>query len=211
MCILAVAAMLAGSGVWAQPPAEPQETFLGVVVSSVPELLYSQLPQLPRNRGVVVTQVLPDSPATHADLKRHDILLAYNGKPIENCDHFARLIRADKPNQKVKLDLLRAGRPRSIEATLGSGPPQTVAQNPPPAEKGIAKGEGPGKVSVHVTPLADNKMAVTIEYYEAGKLRSVSRSGNAADIDREVLKLPPRVQDLARAGLQRIRALEAQR
>jgi hypothetical protein len=200
---------------WAQspspPPSEQPTTYLGVLVSAVPEVLYEHVPAVPRHRGVVVTHVLPDSPAVRADLKRHDILLAYNDTPIEDCEHFSRLIRADKPDQKVRLSLLRGGRPTHVDAVLGRGPALTVAQNPAPSDKGTAKPDGPGKVSVHATPLQDNKMSVTIEYYDDGKLRRVTRSGTSADIDREVHKLPPRVQDLARAALSRIRVLELQK
>src|SRR5262245_18099697 len=35
-----------------------------------------------RPAGVLVTYVLPDSPAARADLRRNDLLLAYDGKKI---------------------------------------------------------------------------------------------------------------------------------
>ena len=50
-----------------------------------------------------------DSPAAAAMLRRHDILLTYADEKIRDCEHFARLIRADKPEHKVKLTLLRSG------------------------------------------------------------------------------------------------------
>ncbi len=193
------------------PAAEPQGTYVGVLVSPVPEVLYEHLPLLPRNRGIVITHILPSSPAAQAELKKHDILLAYNGTSIEDCGHFARLVRADKPNQKVQLHLLRGGKEASVELTLGVGPLLTVAQANRANEKGTAKPDGPGKVSVAVTPLQDNKMSVTIEYYEEGKLRTLTHAGTSQDIDREVRKLPPGVKDLARAALQRIRVLELEK
>jgi membrane-associated protease RseP (regulator of RpoE activity) len=203
--------------IWGQSPSPPQTTselqgpYLGVLVSPVPEVLYDHLPLLPRQRGVVVNQVLPHSPAAVAELKRHDILLTYNGKPIEDPEHFARLIRADRPQQKVKLVLLRSGKELTSELTLGLGPLLTTPQNHRPDEKGTVKPEGPGKVSVAVTPLADQRMSVTIEYYDDGKLRALTRAGTSADIDREVAKLPPRVQELVRAALKRIRGLELEK
>jgi len=88
---------------------EEKGTYLGVLISPVPEVLYDQLPQLPLGQGVVVTHVLPDSPAAQAMLRRHDILLIYNDEKIRDSEHFARLIRADKPDRTVKLTLLRTG------------------------------------------------------------------------------------------------------
>src|SRR5437879_2534922 len=91
--------LLASLSLRAQPPGplspvEEKGTYLGVLFSPVSEALYDQLPQLPRNQGVLITHVLPDSPGAHADLRRHDILLEYQQEKIHDCDHFARLIRA---------------------------------------------------------------------------------------------------------------------
>src|SRR5262249_59191177 len=72
------------------PTGEEKGTYLGVLISPVPEVLYDQLPQLPPGQGVVVTHVLPDSPAAQAMLRRHDILLAYADEKIRDCEHFAR-------------------------------------------------------------------------------------------------------------------------
>src|SRR3954451_22729392 len=82
-------------------------TFLGALFSPVPEALYDQLPQLPRHRGVLVTCVLPESPAAQADLRRHDVLLRYDRRPIRDCEHLARLIQGDRPERKIELVLLR--------------------------------------------------------------------------------------------------------
>ena len=61
----------------AQPPAEERGTYLGVLFAPVPDIVYDQLPQLRRDRGVVISHVLPDSPATKAGLRHNDILLQY--------------------------------------------------------------------------------------------------------------------------------------
>ncbi len=86
-------------------------TYLGVLFSPVPEVLYDQVPDLPRGQGVVVTHILPDSPAAKSKLNRHDIILQYDEDKVRDCEHFARLIQADKPERKVKLLVLRGGKP----------------------------------------------------------------------------------------------------
>src|SRR5215204_3232726 len=93
-----------------EPSPEEKGTYLGVLISPVPEVLFDQLTDLPRGQGVVVTHVLPDSPAARAGLRRHDILLDYDGQKIRDCEHFARLIQADKPERKVRINVLRGGR-----------------------------------------------------------------------------------------------------
>lgn len=210
----ALALTLPGPAAQTSDSAEEKGTFLGVLISPVPEVLYDQLPELPSGYGVVVAHVLPESPAARAGLRRHDILLQYNDDRIRDCEHFARLIRADQPEHKVKLRLLRAGKRESVEATLALGPVLKIARASRDGEvvRGTAKGGRPPSVSVAATPLDGGKMRVTIEYYQdgTGRLRTVTCEGTPAEIGLEVQKLPSRVQSLANLALRRIRALEFQ-
>jgi hypothetical protein len=200
-------------------PAEEKGTYLGVLISPVPDILYDQLPDLPRDQGVVVTHVLPDSPAAQAGLRRHDLLLAYNNDKIRDCEHFARLVRDDKADSKVKLELLRGGRRQTVEVTLALGPVLKIARSNraatkdgPEVPRGMAKTGAPPSVSVAATPLDGGKMKVTIEYYEekSGRLTTATCEGTPTEIDTEVQKLPSRVQSLANLALARIRKLEIQ-
>jgi hypothetical protein len=203
----------------ARLPADPlrseeKGTFLGALFSPVPEPLYDHLPNLPRNQGVLVTHVLPDSPAAHADLRRHDILYQYDETKIRDCEHFVGLIRDDKPGRSVKLLLLRGGREKTVAVVLAEGPvlkiapagrtgPRDQPETPPKAVK--------PSVSVAATPLEDGKMKVTIAYYhnDTGRLRTVTCQGATAEIDGEVRKLPERERNLVQAALERIRAFNS--
>ena len=75
-------------------------TYLGVLFASVPDVVYDQVPQLDRNRGVVVSYVIPDSPAAKAGLRRNDILLQYDDHKLRDCEQLAHLIRDDKPERR---------------------------------------------------------------------------------------------------------------
>jgi hypothetical protein len=201
---------------------EDKGTYLGVLFCSVPEVLYDQMPDLPRGQGVVVTHVLPDSPAAKAGLLRHDLVLQYDAEKIRDCDHFARLIQADKPDRKVKLSLLRGGRAKSIEVTLSLGPvlriasegkSSTDAEGGEAVVKALAKPNGPPTVTVAATPIGDGTVKVTFEYYQEGsaRLNSLTCTGTPDDIEGEIRKLPSRLQSLAKAAVQRIRDLELQK
>jgi hypothetical protein len=186
---------------------EEKGTFLGALFAPVPEALYDHLSALPRNRGVLVTHVLPDSPAARADLRRHDILYQYDDTSIRDCEHFVGLIRDDKPGRTVKLLLLRGGRETKASVTLTEGPVLRIAQALPESR---ARPAAPS-VSVAATPLEDGKMKVTIAYAhrETGQMRTVTCQGATADIDSEVRKLPERERKLVLAALQRIRELSS--
>jgi hypothetical protein len=192
-------------------PAEDKGTFLGVLFSPVPEALADQMPQLPRNQGVLITHILPDSPGARADLRRHDILLAYQGEKIRNCEHLVQLIQDDKPNRKVKLQVVRGGKEIAVEVTLGLGPILRVAAaKTAPATvdpKGVAKHGPPAAVNVVAQPLDQGKMKVAIEYYQegTGRLRTITCEGSLEQIDGEVKKLPDRERTLVQAALQRLK------
>src|SRR5262249_12693583 len=155
--------------------------------SPVPEVLYDQLPQLPRGQGVVVAHVLPESPATQAGLRRHDLLLQYDDEKIDGCERFARLVPADKPERKVKLQGLRGRRETAGEVALALGRVLRIAQTGRDhgEPRGTAKTGGPPSVSVAATPLEGGNLKVTIEYYQegTGRLRTLTCSGGPDDIE----------------------------
>jgi hypothetical protein len=209
----------AASGGEVAPAPDERGTYLGILFGPVAEVLYDQLPQLPRDQGVVVTHILPDSPAATAGLRRHDILLCYGDEKVRDAEHLARLIRDDRPGRDLKLIVLRGGRETTLEATLGRGPALKLAASPAEevrdaeAAKNTSKAPAGGPVSVAATPLDHGRMKVTIEYYPAGasgRVRSVTCEGAASDIDREVQLLPERERTLAKLALQRIRTLNPQ-
>jgi hypothetical protein len=192
---------------------EDKGPYLGVLFTSVSESLYDQLPQLPRNQGVLVTHVLPDSPASKADIHKNDILLKYGGEKIRDCEDFANFIRNSKPDRKVTLQLLRGGKEMSVDAVLVLGPALKIADNTqrsdPDVPKGEAKPGGPPPISVTATPLEQGRMRVSIEFLPEGtaRLRTITCEGSTAEIDSEVDKLPERERKLARTALERIRQL----
>jgi hypothetical protein len=198
--------------------ADERGTYLGALFSPVPEALFDQLPRLPRNRAVLITHVLPDSPAARADLRRHDVLLKYGDVAVRDCEHLARLIQADRPGRTVKLTLLRGSKEKTAEVTLALGPALKIA---PAVDKprenvtvprGVAKPSPSPSVSVSATPLEGEKMEVTIEYYQAtGRLRKVTCQGEPADIDKAVRQLPERERNLVHIALERIRAFNSKK
>jgi hypothetical protein len=197
----------------ARPQTEDRGTYLGVLFAPVPEVVYDQLPQLPREQGVVVSHVLPDSPAAKAGLRRNDILLLYGDEKVRDCEQFARLIRDDKPERKVRLTYLRGGKEATADATLALGPVLRIAQkgagsNSDDQPRGTAKAAAdPAAVNIAATPLGGNSMKVTIEYYDGntGRIRSFPCSGTPEEIDSQILKLPGDVQKLVKVALRRLR------
>jgi hypothetical protein len=157
-------------------------------------------------RGVLVTHVLPASPAARADLRKGDILLEYDRQAIRDGDHLAHLIRADKPSRKVQLRYQRGKDVKTAEATLTLGPALNISGDPK-AASARANELHRGSVSVWAAPLASGKMKFTIEYYATGKLRTLTCEGAGAELAATLRKLPERERDLVRIALRRLRTL----
>lgn len=219
LALLALLLLFPAPG-WSQrslpTPAEEKGTYLGILFKSIPEAAVADTVSAPPKQGVLVTHVFPKSPATEAGLQRDDILTQYNSEKIRDCEHLARLIGTDKPNNKVKLTYLRDGKEMTAEAVLTLGLAlQPAAQTTAAAKetelaRAKAKVSGPPSISVWAAPQANGNLDLTIEYYQesTGRFQKVTCSGTPAQIDREIQKLPTNIQELTRIALKRINALE---
>ncbi|MFQ5676460.1 MAG: PDZ domain-containing protein, partial [bacterium] len=69
--------------------------------------------------GLLIDDVIEDSPADDARLWEDDIILEYNGQPVEFADEFSRMVRKTAPETKVKLLIWRDGKEKEVEVTLG--------------------------------------------------------------------------------------------
>ena len=91
------------------------ESRLGALVELPSATLVDQL-DLPKEQGVVVNDVLPDSAAAKAGLKAHDILLEVDGKAVPSkIDDFVKQLNDIKPNTPVDAVVLRKGRKETVK------------------------------------------------------------------------------------------------
>ncbi len=82
----------------------------------------AQLLGVEKTTGVLVGDVEKGSPADAAGLRTQDIIQEIDGKKITSYDQFRNEIAALKPGVKVRLGILRDGKPMELTATLGERP-----------------------------------------------------------------------------------------
>ena len=92
-------------------------SYLGVGVADVTSERVQAL-KLKDDRGVEVVQVDQDAPAGKAGLKEHDVIVGFNGTPVESQEQFKRLMRETPPGRTVSLDIIRDGQAQNIKALL---------------------------------------------------------------------------------------------
>jgi serine protease Do len=106
----------------APKPAEKEPiAFLGVLANELPEML-AEHTGLENGEGVVVSSLDPEGPAAKAGLAVNDIITKLDGKPINSQDDLTREVRAHKPGEKARLDIIHKGKPAGIDVTLGVRP-----------------------------------------------------------------------------------------
>jgi len=74
---------------------------------------------LPDGFGLLVEEVMPDSPAQTAGLKQHDVLVLLGDQRLVNQDQLASLVRAEKKDTAIVFTLRRAGAEQKVTVTVG--------------------------------------------------------------------------------------------
>lgn len=94
---------------------------LGVMVQGISDDMV-KVYKLDRGAGAAVTQVSPDSGAEKAGIEPGDIILKYNGQEIDQPGDLPPLVGLTKPGAKIPVEILRDGRHKTLEVTVGSAP-----------------------------------------------------------------------------------------
>ena len=69
-------------------------------------------------RGVGVTEVLKDSPAEKAGLRKDDVILRFDGESVTSVRKLTRLVNESSADQNVRLTISRGGSEQELSATL---------------------------------------------------------------------------------------------
>jgi len=98
-------------------------TYMGVNLRTVTPAIAEQL-GLEDPRGVVVTEVRSDGPATGV-LQRGDVILSVGGQRIESRQQFVSYLALEaSPGDTVQVTIVRDGERQTVELTLGKRPEQ---------------------------------------------------------------------------------------
>lgn len=92
--------------------------WLGVMIQNVNQELANQF-EMERPIGALVGDVSPDSPADKAGIQSGDIIIAYNGKVIDQMNQLPSLVAQTAVEDKVKVTLFRDGKKKKITVTIG--------------------------------------------------------------------------------------------
>jgi C-terminal processing protease CtpA/Prc len=100
-----------------------QRSYLGVNIDEITPDRANAL-KLKDVRGVEVTMVDRDAAAGKAGLREHDVIMSYNGTPVEGEDQLRRMIRETPPGHTVQMGIVRGGNQLTVPVTMGTHAPE---------------------------------------------------------------------------------------
>lgn len=100
--------------------------WLGVEIQEVTADL-AQSFGLEKPEGALVAAVDKNGPAAKAGLERGDIVIKFNGKDVHDQHEFPTLVAQTPINKTVDLIVLRNGKPKTLQVTIGEMKEQQVA------------------------------------------------------------------------------------
>ena len=103
---------------------------LGVVIQEVSKELAESL-ALSKPMGAVVNAVEKGGPADKAGLEPGDVILKFDGKPINASADLPRMVGATKPGTRSTVQVWRKGATRDITVTVGEMSDEKVASSRP--------------------------------------------------------------------------------
>ena len=135
--------------------------WIGVTIQDVTREL-AQSFGMKNPHGALISDILPNSPASKTDLKVGDIIVDYDGHPIDLSSNLPPQVGLTPAGTRVKLGVIRHGQPINVWVTIEELPEDTaLAQS---GEKG-PKTENKNAVGLAVSNLTpEQKKQAGVEY-----------------------------------------------
>jgi serine protease Do len=121
--------------------------WLGVQIQSIDDALAEGL-GLPDANGALVAAVTPGSPADKAGINVGDVIVGFDGKPIESMRELPRRVASEAPGSKTHVEVLRDGKRKTVSVELGAAE-GTLAEAPEAETATPSRGQ----LGLHVAPL----------------------------------------------------------
>jgi len=115
--ILILAIALGGTAL-AKKKKGGEKGWLGVYIHDVDEEIMEAW-DLDTDDGVIVDDIIDDSPAEEAGLEPGDIIIKFGGQTVTSSNRLTKMIRVTKPDTEVKIEILRDGEPQELTVILG--------------------------------------------------------------------------------------------
>lgn len=98
--------------------------------------------------GALIADVIPKSPAESSGLKRGDVVIGMDGKPVTEPGQLSRTIATMPPGSTTRLQVIRNGKEQTLDVKVGKQPDDRVGRGPSGGDQDEeAGGGGEGSVA----------------------------------------------------------------
>jgi S1-C subfamily serine protease len=103
---------------------QQEPPYLGVLTAPVQELGQKMRNRLgiKSNQGLVVVEVVPDSPAARAGLHHGDVLVSVEGQKVNDARQLCQVLEKAGVGEEVNMEVMRGNEKKEIEAQLEPAP-----------------------------------------------------------------------------------------
>ena len=106
--------------------------FLGVLIQNLTNELADSF-GLESQRGVLIAEVTKDSPAMNAGMKAGDVVVKFDERDVTDVGTFRNRVSLVYPGSVVSLIVIRDGKQKVLNVTIGELPESSVAESKEPA------------------------------------------------------------------------------
>ena len=96
---------------------DKEKGYLGVYLEDIDRELRESLDF--KGEGVFIDDIVDDSPAKEAGIEPGDIVIKFAGKQVQDSDDLRKIIKNTKPDTKVKINIIRDGKEKTLSAKIG--------------------------------------------------------------------------------------------
>ena len=154
---------------------------LGVQIQPVTEELAKSM-SLDSEKGALVAEVTPDSPALAAGIKSGDVIKSVDGKDVASIRDLTRMISAVKPGTSVKLGVWRDGKDMSMSAKIGDQKDEAAVVKAKADQPADAKKAEPMSYGVSLAPISpEARQQLKLDDSVKGAVIAAVEPGSPAD------------------------------
>lgn len=92
---------------------DPERPCIGVTVTPIPEPLAAHIGR----EGLMIANVVKDSPADHAGLKQYDVVVSFGDRAIAGMDDLLEAVRKAGAGNSVEMVVIRSGEKKKLSIT----------------------------------------------------------------------------------------------
>ena len=144
------------------------------------------------SNGVVVEEVIPNSPAADARIQRGDVIKKFDGREVRSFPELRSLVSQTEVNKKIDLEIERNGKPMKVTTEIREQPVDYLTSRNTPRQPGQTPGAPPQIPQTPQTPQGPNDEDDQ-DLQDAAPLAGVEVQDLTPDLARS-LDVPPGVR-----------------